>query len=204
MNGAFFWDDIMTTDAEAAAKFYSHVVGWGLQDASNGGKQYALFTVDGQGVAGLMPIPAEAAKHGAVPAWLGYIAVDDVDAAAVKLKREGGTVHREPETVPGVIRFAVVSDPQGAAFYLAKGLLDATPPSPPAGAAGTIGWRELYAGEWQSAFAFYEKMFGWTKAESFDMGAMGTYQLFATGDAAVGGMMTKPEAVPRPFWGYYC
>ena len=46
-------------------------------------------------------------------------------------------------------------------------------------------------------------MFGWTKAEAIDMGPMGTYQLFATGDDPVGGMMMKPEAIPMPYWGYY-
>jgi predicted enzyme related to lactoylglutathione lyase len=203
MNGKFFWYDIMTTDTNAAAAFYSDVVGWGTQDASSGGKEYTLFTTNGQGVAGLMAIPAEVAEHGGKPAWLGYVGVDDVDEAAKKLRQEGGTVHREPETVPGIIRFAVVSDPQGAAFYIARGLSDDAPPELPMGTAGTIGWRELVAGEWKSAFAFYEKMFGWTKAESFDMGPMGSYQLFATGDVPVGGMMTKPDTIPRPVWGYY-
>ena len=59
-----------------------------------------------------------------VPAWMGYIAVDDVDEAANRLKQEGGKVVRGPIDVPGIIRFAVVADPQGAAFMIAK----ATPP----------------------------------------------------------------------------
>jgi uncharacterized protein len=46
-------------------------------------------------------------------------------------------------------------------------------------------------------------MFGWTKAESYEMGPMGTYQLFATGAGPVGGMMTKPDAIPHPHWGLY-
>jgi uncharacterized protein len=204
MQGQFFWYDIMTTDTQAAAKFYSHVVGWGVQKADAEGKKYSLFTVNGQGVAGLMPVPAEAASQGVPPAWMGYIAVDDVDAAAEKLKREGGTVHKGPVTVPGIIRFAVVSDSQGAGFLIARGLSQETPPALPFGTPGTIGWRELYAGEWQSAFAFYERMFGWTKAQAHDMGQMGgIYQLFATGAEPVGGIMTKPPVIPRPYWGYY-
>jgi predicted enzyme related to lactoylglutathione lyase len=205
MQNQFFWYDIMTTDTRAAAKFYADVVGWGIQRADpDGSKEYTVFTANGQGVAGLMPIPEEAAKNGATPAWMGYVGVSDVDAAAAQLKREGGTLHRAPETVPGIIRFAVVADPQGAAFYIARGLSTDVPPLLPSGTAGTIGWRELMADEWQGAFAFYQKMFGWTKADSVDMGPMGTYQLFSTsGIEAVGGMMTKPPAIPRPFWGYY-
>lgn len=203
MPGQFFWYDVMTSDTRAAAKFYSEVVGWGTQDASVGEKEYTLFTVNGQGVAGLMPIPEEAAKHGVPPAWMGYVAVADVDAAAAELKRNGGTVHRPPETVPGVIRFGVVSDPQGAGFLIAQGLTKDPMPALPKGTPGTIGWHELYAQDWQAAFAFYQGLFGWTRADSFDMGEMGTYQLFATGGEPVGGMMTRPPSIPSPFWGYY-
>lgn len=202
MQDKFFWYDIMTTDTEAAAAFYRDVVGWGTQDAGGSGQDYTLFTVNGQGVAGLMPIPDEVRRNGAGPRWSGYVAVDDVDATVARLKEHGGTVHREPCDIPDIIRFAVVADPQGAVFLVAKGLGFA-PPRPPEGTPGTIGWRELYATEWTAAFAFYETMFGWTKADAVDMGPMGTYQLFATGGAPVGGMMTKPPSIPMPYWGYY-
>jgi hypothetical protein len=198
----FFWYDVMTTDPKAAEAFYRTVVGWGVQDS--GSPDYTLFTVSGQGVAGLMPIPEDARKAGVPPAWMGYIHVEDVDAAAERITREGGKLHRGPFDVPGVIRLAVVSDPQGAGFIIAKPTTPAQAAPPPAvGTPGTVGWHELYAADWKSAFAFYEKLFGWTKAEAHDMGPMGTYQLFAAGDAAIGGMMTKPPQVPSPYWGYY-
>ena len=56
-----------------------------------------------------------------------------------------------------------------------------------------------------TAFDFYGKMFGWTKSDVHDMGAMGIYQLFKTGgEFAVGGIMTKPEQMPAPpHWAYY-
>ena len=199
--GEFFWYDVMTTDTKAAAKFYGAVVGWGTQDAGVGGHDYTLFTVNGQGVAGLMSIPEDA--KGMPPCWMGYIWVDDVDAMAARLEKEGGKVLRQPCDVPGIIRFAVVADPQGAGFLIAKGMSTETPPPLAIGTPGTAGWRELYAGEWKTAFAFYEKLFGWTKADSFDMGPMGTYQLFATGAEPVGGMMTKNDKIPMPNWGYY-
>jgi uncharacterized protein len=73
MHGQFFWYDIMTTDTQSAARFYGHVVGWGIQKADADDKEYSIFTVNGQGVAGLMPIPEDAAKHGVGPAWMGYV-----------------------------------------------------------------------------------------------------------------------------------
>jgi predicted enzyme related to lactoylglutathione lyase len=204
MPHSFFWYDVMTTDTNAAQKFYCDVVGWTAEDTGPKGNGYILFNAQGQGVAGLMTIPEEAAKHGARPAWMGYIAVDDVDEAANRLKQEGGQVVRGPIDVPGIIRFAVVVDPQGAAFMIAKATPPQNAPSPlPMGTQGTIGWRELYAGDWKTVFPFYEKMFGWTKADAIDMGPMGTYQLFAAGAQPIGGMMTKPPQVPVAHWGFY-
>ena len=55
----------------------------------------------------------------------------------------------------------------------------------------------------EEAVAFYSTLFGWTKAEHHDMGPMGIYQMFATGGETIGGMMTKPPAVPAPCWLYY-
>ena len=100
-------------------------------------------------------------------------------------------------------RFAVVADPQGAAFVLFRGSSERPPERLPQGTQGTVGWNELHAGEREAAFAFYADLFGWREAEAFDMGPAGTYQLFAAGDGPVGGMMTKRESVPAPFWLYY-
>lgn len=204
MADEFFWYDVMTTDTQAAAKFYGDVVGWGVQPTNTPGTDYSTFNIGGRGVAGLMPVPEEAARNGAQPAWMGYIHVGDVDGMCTRIKAEGGTIHREPFEVPGIIRMAVVSDPQGAPFLIAKPLVTEAPPPLPLGTPGTCGWRELYAEDWETVWPFYEKLFGWTKDEAFDMGAMGKYQLFRTGGGdAAGGMMTKPPMIPRSFWGYY-
>ena len=37
MRGSFFWYDLMTTDVDAAQKFYGDVVGWGAQESGNPG-----------------------------------------------------------------------------------------------------------------------------------------------------------------------
>jgi predicted enzyme related to lactoylglutathione lyase len=201
MPNNFFWYDLATSDLEAARNFYCDVVGWTYQDNSQGGQTYGIFKVGDAGVAGLMPFPDE--MKGGHPVWNGYIAVDDVDAVAGRLKEAGGTIYRGPMEVPGVIRFAVVADPQGAVFLIAKGLGAGPMPQLPAGTPGTIGWRELFAADWEKDFAFYEKLFGWTKAESHDMGPMGVYQLFAAGDAPIGGMMNKQAEMPQSWWNYY-
>jgi predicted enzyme related to lactoylglutathione lyase len=191
----------MTTDLDAAEKFYRDVVGWSVQDS--GQPDYRIFTADDHGVAGLMPIPDDARAAGVPPCWMGYIHVDNVDETVARITQEGGTLHKGPFDVPATIRIAVVADPQGAGFMVATPISNAARPALPAGTPGMIGWHELYAVEWKSALAFYEKLFGWTAGEGHDMGPMGTYQLFCTGGEPVGGMMTKPPAVPVPNWGYY-
>jgi predicted enzyme related to lactoylglutathione lyase len=203
MPHSFFWHELMTSDPKAAEKFYCGVVGWTAQDSGAAGMQYTVFNAVGQGVAGMMAITEDMAKHGVRPGWLGYIAVDDVDQMAAQIKKEGGAVHREPMDVPGIIRLAVVADPQGATFYIAKGLIPNPPPPLAMGTPGTVGWNELMASDGNAAFAFYGKLFGWTKADAIDMGAMGTYQLFAAGGPPIGAMMTKPPQVPVPHWGFY-
>ena len=77
------------------------------------------------------------------PVWFGYIAVDDVDAKAKEIEAAGGGIHKAPEDIPTIGRFAVVSDPQGAVFMLFKGMGE---PPPPLGMmqTGSIGWHELH------------------------------------------------------------
>ena len=197
MSGNFFWYELMTSDPDAARKFYCDVVGWGTEDGTEG---YRLFTAESRGVAGLMKLPEHVREGGGRPCWMGYIAVEDVDDAVEEIGEEGGGVHREPFEIPGIIRLAVVSDPQGAVFIVARGLMENPPPELPAGTPGTVGWHELYAEDAEDVFDFYESMFGWTKTQAMDMGPAGVYHIFATGGAPVGGMMDKPEQVPVPAW----
>jgi hypothetical protein len=133
---------------------------------------------------------------------MGHIAVDDVDASAAQAAKEGGSVHRAPQDIPGVGRFAIIADPQGVIFSLFKGIGE-PPAQPKPGTPGHAGWRELVTLDQDVAFDFYSKLFGWTKAKPFDMGPMGLYQLFEHNGVQIGGMMTKPEAIPAPYWTYY-
>ncbi|MBP8295828.1 MAG: VOC family protein [Burkholderiales bacterium] len=202
--GSFVWYELMTSDSEAAAAFYRTVTGWEIRDSGMPGHAYSLLYAGGAMVGGLMTTPPEARAAGVPPCWTGYIGVDDVDACAVRIQAAGGSVLRAAEDIPGIGRFAVAADPHGAAFIVFKSMEDEPGPELAPDAAGNVGWRELYAGDGASAFAFYAGLFGWTKAREFDMGALGIYQLFATGGAdPVGGMMTRTPDTPAPFWLYY-
>jgi predicted enzyme related to lactoylglutathione lyase len=199
----FVWYELMTTDAAAAEIFYKRVVGWTAQDASQGDMKYTALLAGDAPVAGLMTLPKEACAAGAKPGWIGYVGVDDVDAMAGRVTKAGGAVHVPPTDIPNIGRFTMVADPQGAAFTLFKPSAGMSRPAADPAKPGIVGWHELLAIDGEKAFGFYADLFGWTKAEAIDMGAMGRYQLFAAGGAPIGGMMTKPPGVPGPFWSYY-
>jgi uncharacterized protein len=203
LHGTFIWYDLMTTDPKAAEAFYRGVLGWRAQDAGVPGRAYTIVSVGETNVGGLMALSKEDGAAGAIPVWTGYVAVDDVDACAARVKTAGGTIHHGPEDIPGIARFAMVADPQGAIFKLIKGFSKEQPKLPAPGTPGHAGWRELHAGDGASAFGFYAGLFGWTKAEAMDMGPMGIYQLFAIDGVPSGGMMTKAKEVPAPFWLFY-
>ncbi len=200
---SFVWYELMTTDVSAADAFYRTVIGWTSRDWDEPGTQYKIMNAGEHSVAGLMPIPAEVRAAGGRPAWLGYILAEDIDAATEKAKQAGGTVHRTPADIPRVGRFSVVADPQGATFILFKPASPGDNSRAPGGTPGHVGWHELYAADWKKAFDFYSGQFGWTKADAIELGPMGTYQTFAAGGPAIGGMMNKPPQMPAPSWQFY-
>lgn len=201
--GKFCWYELMTTDVPAAERFYSSVVGWTTRDSGMEGMNYTLAYAGENQAAGIMEIPAEA--EGMPPAWVGYVFTDDIEKTAKDIVSNGGQVHREPDDIPGIGRFAVVADSDGAVFSLFSS--DESPFTPPFMAPGHVGWSELMAGSLEKVWPFYASTFGWTKDTTIDMseGGMGAYQLFSVrGGDAVGGMMTKPAEVPAPpHWGFY-
>jgi len=199
-HGRFVWYELTTTDVEAAKAFYAEVVGWGTQDVP--GLNYTLFTAGGASVSGLMRLPEEVAKMGFAPGWLGYVAVDDVDAAADRIKQLGGEVQVPPTDIPNISRFSVAVDPQQATIALFKWLDGGQAQTAEPDAPGRVGWHELLADDWEKAWAFYRELFGWQKTAA-DIGTTGTYQQFSAGGQTIGGMFTKPAIVPVPFWLYY-
>ena len=193
----FVWYELMTPDVPAAVDFYSEVVGW---QADRSDPQYTLLKIGAAQVAGMMETPAELKAMGMPSAWSGYVMVDDVDAVEARVLQLGGKVLRPGSDIPEVGRFAVVADPQGAAFLLFKPSRTDPPAMPAPEAPGTIGWHELRATDGAAVWGFYATLFGWTQGEGLDMGPLGTYQLFeidGTPSGASGSLvMIAPEGVP--------
>jgi predicted enzyme related to lactoylglutathione lyase len=198
----FIWYELMTTDVEAAARFYGEVVGWSVSPSGAPGKDYRIWSIAGEAVGGLLSIDAEGHAKDMPPVWFSYLHAADVDGSAAAIQAAGGGVHLPPWDIPGVGRMALVADPQGAAFYVMApiGIGPSTAFAP--GRPGHGGWHELHTTDWRSALDFYAARFGWAPSDAVDMGAMGTYQLFKADGDALGGMMNS-AAFSRPLWLYY-
>ena len=200
-HGSFVWYELMTTDMAAAATFYASVVGWAAQDASTTDLAYTLFTAGSISVGGLMGLPEAARKLGATPRWMGYVGVNNVDAAADRIKRLGGAVY-VPPTNSNIGHISVVADPQTATLALVKGLKPGQQQSTDLDEPMRVGWHELLAADREKAFAFYGELFGWQKADS-ELGPTDTYQLFSANGQTIGGMFTKRPIERVPYWLYY-
>ena len=211
-HGDFIWYELLTGDADAAGDFYGKVVGWTSKPSRQPHVDYRFFSSgDGSdmadGVGGYMQITDEMSAGGAQPCWLGYLAVDDVDASVAAITAAGGTVQMPAMDMPGVGRMAMVADPQGTPFYVMRGESDevshsfaATEPKVGHGA-----WNELSSSDPAAAKAFYTGLFGWVQDGDMDMGPMGKYEfLWASGKRFMqGAVMPKMPEMPVSAWVFY-
>lgn len=117
-HGSFCWNELGTTDDEAAKKFYAELFGWEYKGGDAGGVVYSEIMAGGRPVGGVYKMGAEQA--GMPSHWMPYVAVDDVDGAAGRVESLGGKVCVPPTDIPNVGRFCVVNDPTGAAISLIK------------------------------------------------------------------------------------
>ena len=165
------------------------------------GSRYTLFMTGDVSTGGLINLPQDAKAQSARPQWVGYVSVDDVDAAAHRVKELDGTVYVPPTDIADVSRFSVVADPQMAIFILVKWCDPGQRPIQ-SGRLGHVGWHELLTADWERAFAFYRGIFGWQKANT-DVTSTSTYLQFSASGQTIGGMFNKPTTAPVAFWLYY-
>jgi len=112
-HGRFYWNELMTRDAEKAKKFYAATVGWTFDPMPMPDGTYWCATVEGKPIAGMFPI--DKPEFDGVPeSWMSYLAVDDVDARVKKAQSAGATLMRPIFDIPGVGRIAILKEPGGA------------------------------------------------------------------------------------------
>ena len=208
MTSRFIWYELLTTDADAAQRFYGDVVGWKVQAGADPGMDYRMIMApDGEGIGGMLQLTDDMKAGGARPVWLGYLFVPDVDKAVSEIEAQGGKTQMPAMTMHAG-RMAMVADPQGAPIYVMT-------PRPPAGqpeakstafdrtAIGHCGWNELATADPKSAFAFYTRQFGFIDGGKMPMGEAGDYQFLNDADGMIGAIMNSAAGNRPSMWTYY-
>jgi len=197
IRGRFVWHELMTTDTDAASDFYSRVVPWKAEDS--GMPSYSLWMSGKARAGGLMALPEDDGSA-TPPHWLIYVGTSDVDATVEAAEKLGGKVLKPASDIPNVGRFAVLSDPQGAAFAVFTPSSAPEEGMPAGGGVGDFTWHELATTDLDAAFSFYSELFGWEKGRAHDMGEAGIYQIVSHGGQDVGGIWKARDNSTPPNW----
>jgi len=157
--GVTSWIDLEVPDVDAATDFYGELLGWKFTLATppDSPFRYLIAQLDGQDAAGIGG-PADT-----LPAWNTYVAVDDADETAARVRAAGGEVVSEPADAGEGGRSASCIDPGGAPFRLwqARRRLGAQVVNTP----GAWNFSDLHATDPAVVEAFYAEVFGWVAVD---------------------------------------
>jgi uncharacterized protein len=182
------WVDYGAPDLEAAKAFYASILGWTYEGGGEEFGGYLSCVRNGLPAAGMSGMYDE----GVPPRWNMYVASDDADASAAKVKQAGGTVVVEPMDVGPFGRMAIVVDPQGNPFGIWQaaehiGYRIFNEP-------GSVVWNELATEDPAAAREFYAAVFGY-RYDAVE--GLAGYSTFATGDRPLGGLGGVGPGAPR-------
>jgi predicted enzyme related to lactoylglutathione lyase len=112
----FHWAELNARGLDKAIPFYRDLFGWTVKETGDATQPYTEFHIDDKRVGGAMEmnpmVPAQVPSY-----WMAYFGVDDIDGAYRTAIAAGAREMMAPQDFPGG-RFAIVTDPQGAAFGL--------------------------------------------------------------------------------------
>lgn len=154
--GAPCWADAMFPDLEAAKGFYGELLGWTFGDSSEEYGNYTQAYSGGKNVAALSPRCPAGKAHAA---WSIYISSSDVDAAAAKIRDNGGELMMEPMSVGEFGKMLMAKDPSGVVFGVWQaGTHEGFEKQ---GEAGAFCWAEVTTRDVEKADGFFPAVFGY-------------------------------------------
>jgi len=115
--GDIGWAEVAATDVAQSKSFYGKGFGWSSESKPMPTGEYVILSSGDTPVGGLYAKP----EMMPVCAWTFYVNVDDLQVSVAKATSLGATVLMS-ETVPGMVAFALISDPQGAVIGIAQSL----------------------------------------------------------------------------------
>jgi predicted enzyme related to lactoylglutathione lyase len=115
--GTVGWNELSANDGQSAWPFYSGLFGWTEDSTMDMGPNgtYRIFNNGGAPIGGMMTRDSGKSPG---PFWLYYFNVEDIDAAATRIKEKNGQVLMGPHQVPGDLWIVLGFDPQGAMFSI--------------------------------------------------------------------------------------
>jgi predicted enzyme related to lactoylglutathione lyase len=184
------WADLSSTDLTASVGFYEQLFGWRAEfdpHPESGG--YGQFKQGGKLVAGIGPTFGQNVPS----AWNTYIATDDAESVAEKVKEAGGRVTIGPVQVFDEGCTAVFQDPAGVSFMVWQ-------PGRHYGAQlvnepVALCWNELDSRDPEGAKAFYPAVFGWRSRSVTGAGGVEYTEWLADG-SPVAGMLPMGDRFP--------
>lgn len=201
VHSRFVWFDLMSTDRDASLAFFRELFGWSMSRtgiASTGA--YLTLAAGGVPFGGAVHMSPE---EGYPSHFIGYVACEDVDDVAARAPGLGGAVAYPPMDIPGVGRFAVLSDPIGA-HVSAMTSYPGTPQSPEFDVpVGGVVWSEVTSSDPQRTGEFYARLFGWTLRAPSPAGK-DDYTVLTHDGREIAGLARAPhERVPSEWLFYF-
>lgn len=190
--GMPYWIDLTTSDLRKSARFYAEVLGWEIEEITEG---YRIARIQGLPVAGLVQRPEESNQP---DTWVTYFLSYDIEQDCQKVSELGGRVLVEPMEVHLGTQ-AIVVDAAGAMFGLIQPMGEDSFIA--AGEPGTPVWHELSCvSAYDKATEFYPALFAWMTAE-----APGYTTALVDGSAFAGIFDAKGQFPPQvpSFWQTY-
>lgn len=185
------WVDLIASDQQAALDFYRDLFGWQGEIGPPEFGGYAVCSLNGRPVAGIMARMAPEGQPLPPVSWTTYLASDDADASAQAVTDNGGTIVYPVMDVGTTGRMLVAADPTGAVFgvwqkvdFIGAGIVNEP---------GALVWNELNTTDTEAAGTFYHKAFGLRPATI--QGMEGYYSLNVH-ERTVGGMQPVAEYLP--------
>jgi predicted enzyme related to lactoylglutathione lyase len=114
--GGWYWNELSTQDEQAALAFYEKAFGFSHDEMPMPQGSYYILKQGDKMRGGL----CKSMNPAAPTMWMQYVTVDDCDASAAKATSLGATLIVPPSDIPGVGRFSMFKDPQGAVLAVMK------------------------------------------------------------------------------------
>ena len=190
-HGTPCWVDVTSPDLDGSVAFYKGLFGWEAeQDLQPEAGGYTMFTLNGKYVAAA----SQPQQEGMGSFWMTYIASDDVDDTAAKIRDAGGTVMVDPFDVFDAGRMTVAQDPTGASLRRLAG--QAAHRRAARERAGHADLEPVPDRRSARAAEFYTAVFGY-EIDELDMGGEQPFRVLKVDGKGIGGVREPRRAASR-------